>query len=82
MKENVHTVKILDLIVSDNLCDIFVVMNYVENDLKYALRSYEHGPSNEDITTILFKLLCAINFIHNANVMHRDIKPGNILIDK
>ena len=77
-----HTIKILDLIVSENLSDIFIVTNYVENDLKNALKSYKDGPSNEDITTILFKLLCGINFLHKANVMHRDLKPGNILIDK
>ena len=29
MEENVHTVKILDLIVSEDFCDIFIVMNYV-----------------------------------------------------
>ena len=34
MQENVHTVKILDLIISDNMMDFFIVMNYVESDLK------------------------------------------------
>lgn len=43
MKENVHTVKMLDLIVSENMADIFIVMNYVENDLKYVLKTYENG---------------------------------------
>ena len=32
--------------------------------------------------TILYNLLCAVNFMHSANVMHRDIKPSNILIDE
>lgn len=30
---------------------------------------------------ILYNSLCALNFLHTANVMHRDIKPSNLLID-
>ena len=33
MEENVHTVKMLDLVVSDSLEDIFIVMNYDDTDL-------------------------------------------------
>ena len=36
----------------------------------------------DDTIKILFRMLCAIKFIHKANVMHRDLKPANILIDK
>ena len=25
-------------------------------------------------------MLCAVNFLHSANVVHRDLKPSNILI--
>lgn len=82
MKENVHTVKILDLIVSDDYSDVFIVMNYVDNDLKSVLKNTSKGLSQEVITAILFKLLCALSFIHKANVMHRDLKPGNILVDQ
>ena len=35
----------------------------------------------EHVITILYNMLCAINFFHSANVIHRDIKPANILID-
>lgn len=82
MKENVHTTKILDIIVSDDCSNIFIVMNYISNDLKHVLKSNQDGLSEEVITTILFKLLCGLNFIHKANIMHRDLKPGNILINQ
>ena len=30
---------------------------------------------------IIYNFLCAIQFIHSAGVMHRDLKSENILID-
>lgn len=33
------------------------------------------------VKVILYNLLCAMNFLHQSNVIHRDIKPGNLLID-
>lgn len=29
----------------------------------------------------LYQILRALKFIHSANIMHRDLKPRNILID-
>ena len=30
--------------------------------------------------TLMYNMLCAINFLHSANVVHRDLKPSNVLI--
>ena len=81
MKENHHTVKILDIVVSEDMNDIFIVMDYVRRDLSSILKQDSIAFQEENTVTILFRMLCALNFIHKANVMHRDLKPGNILID-
>ena len=62
MEENVHTVKILDLIISDDMVNIFIVMNFIESDLKKLMSRLT--TKEEHIITILYKFLCALNFIH------------------
>ena len=35
----------------------------------------------EHILIIIYNVLCALHFLHSANVVHRDLKPANILIN-
>ena len=37
--------------------------------------------NEEKVIYIIYNLLCATNFIHSYNIIHRDLKSANILID-
>jgi mitogen-activated protein kinase 1/3 len=31
---------------------------------------------------VVYNLLCAVRYLHTANVLHRDLKPANILVNE
>ena len=82
MENNVFTSKILDVQVSSDLAYMFMVLDYMESDLKRVTSQANVALPQFSVLKILYNFLCSLNFMHSANVVHRDIKPANILLDQ
>ena len=64
----------------DNL--VYFVMSYIKGD-NLGQRLQQHGPiAPVEVRRILREVGDALAYAHHRNVIHRDIKPDNIIIDE
>jgi len=60
----------------------YIVMEYVEGEtLKDLIRRRGRLSGNEAVDFAL-QLLAAVDFAHRSGIVHRDIKPQNVMIDR
>ncbi|MDU1707113.1 MAG: Stk1 family PASTA domain-containing Ser/Thr kinase, partial [Anaerococcus vaginalis] len=60
----------------------YIVMEYVEGETLKDKIDREKNLSNHDIVDYSIQIAQALNQAHSSNIIHRDIKPQNILMDK
>lgn len=60
--------------------DIYLGFEYMETDLHNVIK---RGNILKDVHKryIMYQMLKATKYIHSGNVIHRDQKPSNVLID-
>ncbi|CAH8432668.1 unnamed protein product [Heterobilharzia americana] len=76
--ENIVTVR--EVVVGSNMDKIYLVMDYVEHDLK-SLMEIMNGPfSVGEVKCLLVQLLRAVGHLHDNWILHRDLKTSNLLL--
>lgn len=86
LKELSHPniVKLLDVVhtYEEDVTNLTLVFEYLEQDLKQYLDTCESGLDLRTTKAFLFQLLTGLAYCHKHRVLHRDLKPQNLLINR
>ena len=74
-----NIVKILEFY--SNKSKYYLILEFCEGGNLYEFLD-ENKLSEFQVIYIMFQILSAMNYCHNMNILHRDLKPDNILIKK
>ncbi|KQK04318.1 probable serine/threonine-protein kinase At1g54610 isoform X2 [Brachypodium distachyon] len=76
-----NVIKLEGLVTSRMSCSLYLVFEYMEHDLAGLAASPEVKFTLPQIKCYMHQLLSGLEHCHDNNVLHRDIKGSNLLLD-
>lgn len=61
--------------------EIYIIQELMEADLHQIIRS-QQPLTDSHFQYFMYQILRGLKYIHSANVLHRDLKPGKIFIKR
>lgn len=80
LSQNHHNiVKVKRIVMGQQLDKVFMVMEYMDHELKDLIERSKYQFSTAEIKCLMKQLLTSIEYFHAKNIMHRDLKTSNLL---
>lgn len=76
-----NVMKLEGLVTSRMSCSLYLVFQYMEHDLAGLSTSPAIKFTMSQVKCYMHQLLSGLEHCHNRNVLHRDIKGSNLLVD-
>jgi len=77
-----NIVNLRDVVYYPSEKKLYLIFEYLDQDLKRYLDQNKHNLSPYMIKSYMYQILNGLNYCHSKRVIHRDLKPQNLLIDK
>ncbi|XP_026663363.1 cyclin-dependent kinase G-2 isoform X2 [Phoenix dactylifera] len=74
-------VDVKEVVVGSSLDSIFMVMEYMEHDLKGLMETMKQPFSQSEVKCLMLQLLEGVKYLHDNWVLHRDLKTSNLLLN-
>lgn len=74
-----NIIRLLNIIRAENDRDIYLVFEYMETDLHAVIRAGILEEVHKQY--VIYQLLKSLYFMHTAEIIHRDVKPSNMLLN-
>ncbi|KAL1815868.1 hypothetical protein ACET3Z_018442 [Daucus carota] len=83
-----HIVRLMDVKQGQNKQGktvLYLVFEYMDTDLRKYIKSFRHTEENipsKTVKSLMYQLCKGVAFCHGHGVLHRDLKPHNLLMDE
>eukprot|EP00850_Spirogloea_muscicola_P014616 SM000106S13964 [mRNA] locus=s106:281759:284864:- [translate_table: standard] len=74
-------VDVREVVVGSNLDAIFMVMEYMDHDLKSLMETMKQPFSQSEVKCLMLQLFEGTHYLHQNWVLHRDLKTSNLLLN-